>query len=140
MNDVIDASVAAKWYFPEAGSEEATRVLAEASAGRRRLLAPDLVIAEFTNVLWKKVGLEECRADEAQTILELFETDRPRLIESAALAPRALELALQLGHPVYDCLYLAAAIEYEARLVTADARLARSGHVVLADVHLVREP
>jgi predicted nucleic acid-binding protein len=138
VNDVIDASVAAKWYFPEEGSRRAGEVLAEASEGRRNLLAPDLLVAEFTNILWKKIGLDECRPDEAQAILDFFETDRPRLVDSVALAPRALELALRLEHPVYDCLYLATAIEYDARLVTADARLARSARVVLTEVDLVR--
>lgn len=137
---MIDASVAAKWYFPEEGSRRAGELLSEASEGLRILLAPDLLIAEFTNVLWKKVGLEECRLDEAQAILEFFETDRPRLIDSSVLVPRALELALRLEHPVYDCLYVAAAVEYDARLVTADARLARSARVVLADVDLVHGP
>ena len=106
----------------------------------RTLLAPDLLIAEFTSVLWKKVGLDECRPDEAHAILDFFETDRPRLIDSSALAPRALELALRLEHSVYDCLYVAAAVEYDARLVTADTQLARAAAVVLADVDLVRGP
>jgi predicted nucleic acid-binding protein len=138
VNDVIDASVAAKWYFPEGGSRRAVELLTEAGEGVLTLLAPDLLIVEFTNVLWKKVGLGQCRPDEAHAILDFFETDRPRLLDSAALAPRALELALRLEHPVYDCLYVAAAVEYDARLVTADTRLARSAGVVLAEVDLVR--
>lgn len=32
-------------------------------------------------------------------------------------------LALDLGHSVYDCLYLAAAIAHEAPLLTADRAL-----------------
>ena len=39
---------------------------------------------------------------------------------------------------VYDCLYLAAAIEYEAAFVTADRRLARTVGTVLADVVVCR--
>jgi predicted nucleic acid-binding protein len=137
VRTVVDASVAAKWYFPEAGHAGASGVLAEAIDGRRELLAPDLIVAEFANTLWKKVRRHECSGDDARAILELWEVDRPRLVESAPLAPRALELALQLGRSVYDCLYLAAAIEHEASLVTADADLARAGRRLLAELELI---
>lgn len=49
---VIDASVAIKWYVPEAGSQEASAILDRPET----LLAPDLLAAEFGNVLWKKVS------------------------------------------------------------------------------------
>lgn len=137
MRTVVDASVALKWYFPESGAAGADRILTEALEGGRELLAPDLIVVEFANVLWKKVRREECSGEQAQAILEAFGTDAPRLVESVPLVPRALELALRLDEVVYDCLYLAAAIEAEASLVTADARLARCARGVLADVERV---
>ena len=112
-------------------------MLAEGTDGIRELLAPDLIVAEFANVLWKKVEREECSGVQAEDILEAFLIDAPRLVESVPLAPRALELALRLGEVVYDCLYLAAAIEGEASLVTADARLARCARGVLSEVELL---
>jgi predicted nucleic acid-binding protein len=84
-----------------------------------------------------KVRRDECTGDDARAILELWEVDRPRLVESAPLAPRALEQALQLGRSVYACLYLAAAIEHETSLVTADATLARAGRQRLAGLELI---
>ncbi len=137
MRTVVDASVVAKWYLPEPGCEAADELLAAATAGEHELLAPDLLLPELTNVLWKKVRGGECDADSAAEILELLETDCPLLIPSRTLAPRALELALALGHPVYDCLYLAAAIEADARLATADATLARAARTVLAEVERI---
>lgn len=137
MRTVVDASVAVKWYFPEPGLEEARRVLAEAIDGERELLAPDMILVEFASVLWKKVQREECDRAQAEEILDAFGTDAPRLVASPPLVPRALELALRLGEVPYDCLYLAAAIEGEASLVTADARLARCARGVLADVERV---
>jgi predicted nucleic acid-binding protein len=134
---VVDASVALKWYFPEPGAEAADRVLAAAIDGSRELLAPDWIVAEFANVLWKKVRREECGAEQAEQVLEAFGIDAPRLVASVPLAPRALELALRLGEAVYDCLYLAAAIEAGACLVTADARLARTARGVVAEVELL---
>ncbi len=137
MTTVVDASVALKWYFPERGSGTADAILAEAIESARVLLAPDLIVAEFTNVLWRKTRLGECREDEATEILELWQTDRPTLVETSPLAQRALELALRLDHSVYDCLYLATAIEYEAGLVTADRELARLSEPIIAEVELL---
>ena len=134
MKTVVDASVAAKWYFPEAGSASADRLLAECIEGRRELIAPDLLESEFANLLWKKVRRGECSDAIAAEILSLWETDRPTLIPAPLLTSRALDLALRLEHPVYDCLYIAAAIEYEAPLATADARLARLSRGVVVEV------
>jgi predicted nucleic acid-binding protein len=134
---VVDASVAIKWYFQEPGSPEADALLAQAIDGARELLAPDLIGAEFANVLWKKIRLDECRLDEAHEIFELFAIDRPPLLDSGPLLPRALELAARLEQSVYDCLYLAAAIELEAALVTADRRLARAARALMAEVELI---
>jgi len=45
---------------------------------------------------------------------------------SAPLLSRATNLAIEIGHPVYDCLYLALAVETNAPLATADRRLRRA--------------
>ncbi len=138
MRTVVDASVALKWYFEEPGQVAANRVLEDAIRGERDLLAPDLIVPEFVNVLWKKIRRGECTRETAGEVLELWETDRPELLSSADLAPRSLALATALEHSVYDCLYLAAAIEYDASFVTADRRLARAAGTVLADVAVCR--
>jgi predicted nucleic acid-binding protein len=137
LRTVVDGSVAVKWYFPERGHAEADRILAAAASGERELLAPDLIAPEFTNVLWKKIQLSQCDRETAEAILALWETDRPTLLPSVELAPRGLALAIALQHPVYDCLYLAAAIEYEAALATADRRLAKAARSVLSAVEWI---
>jgi predicted nucleic acid-binding protein len=52
---------------------------------------------------------------------------RPRffdaLVSATGLAPRAVAIAGQLDHAVYDCFYLALAEAEQADLVTADMRL-----------------
>lgn len=47
---VIDASIAVKWVVEEEGTIEAL-----ALRGAAKLIAPDLLIAECANILWKKV-------------------------------------------------------------------------------------
>ena len=47
---VIDASVAVKWFLPEIHTDAAEKWMARDAA----FLAPDLIYAEFGNVLWKR--------------------------------------------------------------------------------------
>lgn len=137
MRTVVDGSVATKWYFAEPGHAGADRILAEGIAGERELLAPDLLVPEFVNVLWKRVRRGECSRSAASEILGLFAVDCPTLVESADLASRALELAVASGHPAYDCFYLSLALAREASLATADRALARVAAAVLDRVELV---
>lgn len=137
MRTVVDGSVATKWYFAESGHADADRILAEGIAGERQLLAPDLLVPEFVNVLWKRVRRRECSRSAAGEIIELFSVDCPTLAQSSALAGRAFELASALGHPAYDCFYLALALEQEASLATADRALARLASSILDRVELV---
>ena len=134
MRAVVDASVAAKWYFPEPGKVAATALLSECIEGRLQLIAPELIESEFANLLWKKSRRGECSEAIAGEILSLWAEDRPKLIRSSLLVHRALDLALQLAHPVYDCLYIATAIEYEAPLATADSRLQRLARGIVVEV------
>ncbi len=47
---------------------------------------------------------------------------------------RALSLAVEIGHPIYDCVYLALALHHETHVVTADRRfIAAANRAGLAD-------
>lgn len=120
MPVVVDASVAVKWFLREPGSDEATAVLEEGGS----LAAPDLVLAEVGNVLWKRHRQSFVTAEEA--VLAVGELQRmfSRLYPLPPLARRATELSIRLDHPTYDCFYLALAESLDATLVTADRRLA----------------
>jgi len=119
MTIVVDASVAVKWVIPEVLSDQA-----EALRGRAdRLLAPDLLLPEAANALWKKLTRREITAGEAAQALDLLMASGLELRPSGPLLGRALALARQLRHPVYDCLYLVLAQAEGATLITADRRL-----------------
>ena len=137
MRVIIDAGVSAKWYFPEPGNEAADLLLADRMTGERELFAPDLIVPEFVNVLWKRVRRQECSRRAAQEILALWDVDRPTLVASSNLATQAFQLATALDHSVYDCLYLALALAIEAPLVTADRQLAHAARSVSAQVELI---
>ena len=117
---VVDASVAVKWVVPESGSDRA-RLLAQA-----KLEAPDLLFVECANILWKKVRLGHLTRREAADCLRLLLAMPVALVASRELLDSALRLSLELDHPVYDCLYLALALQRRFPLVTADEKLAKA--------------
>jgi predicted nucleic acid-binding protein len=115
---VVDASVVAKWFFPELHSSESRRLLSP----RHSLLAPDLIWSEFGNIAWKRVRRGEMKADEAtQCIADMIRLPLDT-VSTQGLIAAALELAIATDRAVYDCLYLAMAIDRKCRLVTADER------------------
>ena len=119
MKLIVDASVAVKWWFAEQGSVESRQLLAH----RIVLYAPDFLLIEAANVLWKKARRKEV-ADPQPYLEELSRLpDVVMLCPSSDLVARASAIALEIAHPVYDCLYLACAEVEEAPLVTADGRL-----------------
>jgi predicted nucleic acid-binding protein len=118
---VVDASVAVKWVVNEAGSERAARLL-----DGRILHVPALLYVEAANALWA-MRRRATVAPEAPEAAIAWLVGAPLTVaDTLALIAPALALATALDHPVYDCVYLALAIEVAAPLVTADDRLLRA--------------
>jgi predicted nucleic acid-binding protein len=114
---VIDASVAIKWVIEEHGTREAV------SLRRHRLFAPELLVAECANVLWKKTRRRELTAEEARLAARLLQRADVELAPMRALLEPATELAIAMDHPAHDCAYLALAENLSCDLVTADREL-----------------
>ncbi len=137
MTIVVDVSIAVKWVIPEVLSDRAETVRDQAD----RLLAPDLLLPEAANALWKKLIRREITAREAAQAIDLLMASGLDLRPPGPLLGRALALARRLRHPVYDCLYLALAQAEHATLVTADQRLlarVAKGRTRVAVVDLAR--
>lgn len=120
---VIDASVAVKWFLDEVHSEDAHEWLLKYQEDLDAYwCAPELFYTELSNALYKAVKRQELDLDDAQGILQTALEDRlVKPLPSAPLLPLAIDLAHALKHDaVYDCLYLAMALEEAAVLVTAD--------------------
>lgn len=116
---VVDSSVVTKWFVPETHSAAA---LAYLQTGRR-LVAPDLLMPELGNVLWKKIRSHEIDAPAGKLIVRHYQDLPVRLVPSLWLMGPALEIAVGLGRTVYDSLYLALARSARCSAVTADRRL-----------------
>jgi predicted nucleic acid-binding protein len=118
---VVDASMAFLWFANEPDRWGAARLLET----RSTLLAPDLMAVEATNAWWKKHRRREMdTADVEQAVTNLLALGID-WTSSAQLVRPAARLAVELAHPVYDCLYLALAASCSAALATADERLRR---------------
>ena len=116
MNLVIDASVACKWFFEENLSCEA-RALAESEA---TFSAPDMILVECANAAWRRVRGKTVPEVQARAFLNALPQWFESLVPSVQLHEAAFEMACVLGHPVYECQYLALAQDKETRLVTAN--------------------
>jgi predicted nucleic acid-binding protein len=118
---VVDASVAIKWLIEEDGTDAA-----EALRGRR-LVAPQLIRVEVANVLRTIAARGLTPLASAAELFALFQGAPVDIVDvDDALERRALDLAMALAHPVYDCLYLALAERMGASMVTADTRFLRA--------------
>jgi len=117
---VVDASIAVKWVIEEEGTAQAL-----ALRGRAKLIAPELLVAECANILWKKVVRNELSNDEALLAARLLQEADIELLPARALLGAATRIAIELNHPAYDCLYFALAVESGCQFVTADERLLR---------------
>lgn len=116
---VLDASAAVRLICHDAAAEGWAEQLTQASM----VLAPELMLTEVANTLWKLSRIGSLVAVDPQVLLagardlvDQFEPDRELQVE-------ALALACHLDHPVYDCLYLALARREAAQILTADQRL-----------------
>ena len=109
-----------KWFVAEPLYNEARRLLAR----RIDLYAPDLVLSEFANTIWKKTRRKEI-PDQEPYLNELSSlSDVISLLPDRELIERAARMAFAIDHPVYDCLYLACAEATGSGVITADRRLA----------------
>jgi len=120
---VIDASIAIKWVVEEDGTREALALRQQA-----KLIAPELLVAECANILWKKVQRVEPSRDEALLAARLLQGAEIELLSTRSLLEAATRMSIEIDHPAYDCLYLALAAENKCRFVTADNRFLRKLH------------
>lgn len=132
MKLVVDASVVIKWFAVEELIDEADRLRPLVD----QLAAPDFCLVELTNIAWKKVRRGTFLPDEAARITSYLRRSGMQFLPTEPLLDAALNLAQELDHPVYDCLYVASMDLLGAAFVTWDkplhAKLARSRFAALA--------
>ncbi len=136
MKLVIDASVSVKWFFPdpetESHAEAAIALLQALGNGAVSALQPPHWLAEVIAVV------SRIRPEVGETAAELLDAMEFSQEADLDVYRRAVRLAIDLDHHLFDTLYHALALEHGAFLVTADERYYRKacalgGIVTLAD-------
>jgi len=116
---VLDASVAAKWFAHERYSDNAMALL----KGGHKLFAPDLLLLEMNSLVCKWIRRRVITAREGREILRVLKLQGVKLFSSLELEAIAFEIAVETSRSFYDCLYLALAVSFKAKMITADDRL-----------------
>jgi predicted nucleic acid-binding protein len=116
MHRVVDASIAAKWFFAEEFVDEAGLLL----TGHDDLIAPEIMPLELARVVLKKVRRGEMEAAEARRPIA---TTIDAIVQLHSVQPflaTAMELGLAHQRDPFDMVYVALAIRERSTLVTAD--------------------
>jgi predicted nucleic acid-binding protein len=123
---ILDASVAAKFFFNEAGSDRAEALLTSGVV----VAAPDLLFLEMASIAATRVrrGLDsETIAREAvNAVVDLID----EVASAGDLRVRAYIFARDDGFSAYDGSYLALAERLGVPVVTADQRLVERAETV----------
>ena len=119
---VVDVSVGVKWMLPEPYSADALRLQTPA----HQLHSPAFFAIELANILWKKIRRGLLTAPGGP----LYGAS-PDTGGHAPRRPRVIDLGFrpytdQTQRTVYDCLYLALALQLGGQMVTADEKLVNS--------------
>ena len=119
---VVDASAAIKWLTDEPLSAQAAGLQTCGAP----LHAPDFLDVELAAITWKKVRRHGLPRADADLILgQLPGLPLTRHPTGPLVAP-AFDLADRTDRTVYDCLYLALAVQLGGVMVTADEKFANA--------------
>lgn len=119
MTLVLDASAVVALATGEPGADAL-----RATATHELLIAPELILAEAGNALWRKHRTGVISAADAERAMSDIPVLFDRLLPLSILIRPALSLAIAHDHPVYDCVYVALARLEGLPLRTGDRRLA----------------
>ena len=115
---VVAASVTVKWYVSENCTTEAEKLL----DGSYKLYAPELILPEFGNIIWKKLRRNDLTDQEANQIMNAFRQQSITFRSHQSLLKAAFTGTQLSGQTVYDWSYLALAVSLSCEFVTADVK------------------
>lgn len=118
---VLDASVIAKWFLQEPGSESALYYRDLHFKKKELIIAPSILVYELANLFRFKKDFSE------KEIITLFDTLEEFKIGVVPLDFRDITktviLARQKDITVYDAAYITLAINFNCKFITADKKL-----------------
>jgi predicted nucleic acid-binding protein len=122
---VLDASVLAALYVDDPATEQSESALARVEGDE--LHAPDFVMLEVANVLWKRVRREELRPQDAMTAVADLSAAAIQFHPIGSLVAQSLALALSHRFTAYDATYVALATRVGGIVITNDGGMRQRG-------------
>lgn len=121
---VIDTSALIRLYIPDGPiPDNLESHISSALRAETTLIIPELALAEFPQVLWKKEQAGYLTTPEVDEIMSAFSDLPLEIFGHVDILSDALLLARRHTLSVYDSLFLALARKRKAELITADKRL-----------------
>ena len=119
MIAVLDPSAAAELILnrPQKGKIEEYVLNADL------VIAPDLFIAEISNVFWKYHHFESLSSEICEELVEKSIQLIDKFESGSTLYREAFQLACETKHPVYDAFYLVLTRRNNGILVSLDKKL-----------------
>ncbi len=117
---VLNACVMASYVL---GIKSIEAELSALMRGPFEFIAPDIWRPELANTFWKYIQKQEITLEEAEELFRRVETLLSYTVSSQELWLSALLLATRENHSVYDCFYLALAMEEKTKVITYDQTL-----------------
>jgi predicted nucleic acid-binding protein len=138
---VVDASLAAKWMLWEAESGDALKFLYHRG---RDLCGPDTLFTEVAGAIVRRANeRKEIAADALEALRKWTIAWGDHVVRPHRVTQRRLyeagKLAISLGHPLKDCIYLGLAIELGCPLATCDAKLVAKAGPIYPAVRLLQQ-
>jgi len=117
---VVDTSVVVKWYANEGGADQAAadQLLDALGQGGCILRAPEILLFELANALMLSHRFPSAKVVGSINHFQELKIEL-NLLSWSTLA-KAVELASNCGATIYDCYFLALALESDSVLITAD--------------------
>lgn len=128
---IVDANLVIYWFCPSEFEGSVARFY-----GRPDLLAPSILLVETANALYKNARGGLIRPELCTSSITLIEKTI-QFVPDRDLLSIAIDVALSKLHPVYDCLYLALALQRQQPLATADRRMATLAQTLGITVELI---
>ncbi|HXG82777.1 MAG TPA: type II toxin-antitoxin system VapC family toxin [Pyrinomonadaceae bacterium] len=123
---VVDSGVAVKWFVAEDDSPQVLQILRDYRSEKFSFLAPDLLYAEFGNIIWKKVVFNNLDPNDADFAISEFKRISFTLSPITLLFDNAYKIAVKHKRTFYDSLYLALSVRENCEFVTADEKFYNS--------------
>lgn len=116
---IVDANVPIYWSIPGPFAAPCARIMS-----RLDLCAPSFLMVEAANGLLKYARAGVLHIDQIRETVDMIQEAIAEFVFDGGLLEKATHLAWAENHKVYDCLYLALAMQKRQPLATADRRLA----------------